>query len=122
MAGQEAHVFQFADRAQVFFNCQIQLTVKEGASCEAAVPDCGQSNTTRQKRQANATNDDRRSEVEAVANFDLPPQKINVLFDLDDNAGKRTIIFTLFQMKSQSLISQRHLYSLLPNVSHSVLY
>ena len=34
MAVKEAHAFKFADRAQLYFNCQIQIAVKEpNAQC-----------------------------------------------------------------------------------------
>ena len=29
MAGKEAHVFKYADRANLYFDCQIMITVKE---------------------------------------------------------------------------------------------
>uniref|UniRef100_A0A914XTF6 ZP domain-containing protein n=1 Tax=Plectus sambesii TaxID=2011161 RepID=A0A914XTF6_9BILA len=35
MAGQEAHVFKYADRAQLFFQCQITISIKEpNGQCE----------------------------------------------------------------------------------------
>uniref|UniRef100_F1L337 Cuticlin-1 n=1 Tax=Ascaris suum TaxID=6253 RepID=F1L337_ASCSU len=35
MAGQEAHVYKYADRSQLFYQCQIKITIKEpGADCE----------------------------------------------------------------------------------------
>ncbi len=39
MAGKEAHVFKFADRTNLYFNCQIGLTIKEvGSDCPK--PNC----------------------------------------------------------------------------------
>lgn len=38
VAGQEAHVFKFADRPALYFNCQLELTVKDRyRGCAAAV-------------------------------------------------------------------------------------
>jgi hypothetical protein len=39
MAGQEAHVYKYADRAQLFYQCQISITIKEPNS-ECARPTC----------------------------------------------------------------------------------
>ncbi|KAF8363619.1 cut-4, partial [Pristionchus pacificus] len=40
-AGQDALVFKFADRVGLYFNCQIQLTLKEKTlGCTAAQPEC----------------------------------------------------------------------------------
>ena len=39
MAGQEAHVYKYADRSQLFYQCQISITVKEPHG-ECARPQC----------------------------------------------------------------------------------
>jgi hypothetical protein len=38
MAVKEAHVFKYADRSQLYFNCQIRIDVKDpGTQCAAVV-------------------------------------------------------------------------------------
>ncbi|VDN06829.1 unnamed protein product [Thelazia callipaeda] len=39
MAGQEAHVYKYADRSQLFYQCQISITIKE-PNVECARPEC----------------------------------------------------------------------------------
>ncbi|EFO12536.1 cuticlin 1 [Loa loa] len=39
MAGQEAHVYKYADRSQLFYQCQISITIKEPNS-ECQRPQC----------------------------------------------------------------------------------
>lgn len=39
MAGQEAHVYKYADRSQLFYQCQITITIKEPNS-ECQRPQC----------------------------------------------------------------------------------
>lgn len=40
-SGREAHVFKYADKAALFFSCQISITIKEpGTPC--AKPECGE--------------------------------------------------------------------------------
>ncbi|VDD92646.1 unnamed protein product [Enterobius vermicularis] len=39
MAGQEAHVYKYADRSQLFYQCQISITIKE-PNQECARPTC----------------------------------------------------------------------------------
>ncbi|XGW08026.1 hypothetical protein V3C99_010833 [Haemonchus contortus] len=42
-AGKSAQVFKFADKAGLYFNCQIQLTIKDKQfGCSNAIPQCGQ--------------------------------------------------------------------------------
>ncbi|RCN46945.1 zona pellucida-like domain protein [Ancylostoma caninum] len=41
MAGQEAHVYKYADRSQLFYQCQISITIKEPNS-ECARPQCAE--------------------------------------------------------------------------------
>lgn len=41
MAGQEAHVYKYADRSQLFYQCQIRITIKEpNSECER--PKCAE--------------------------------------------------------------------------------
>ncbi|VDK60503.1 unnamed protein product [Gongylonema pulchrum] len=41
MAGQEAHVYKYADRSQLFYQCQISITIKE-PNAECARPQCSE--------------------------------------------------------------------------------
>lgn len=41
MAGQEAHVYKYADRAQLFYQCQISITIKE-PNTECSRPQCSE--------------------------------------------------------------------------------
>ncbi|VDK49072.1 unnamed protein product [Anisakis simplex] len=41
MAGQEAHVYKYADRSQLFYQCQISISIKEPNS-ECARPQCAE--------------------------------------------------------------------------------
>ncbi|VDK17595.1 unnamed protein product, partial [Anisakis simplex] len=41
MAGQEAHVYKYADRSQLYYQCQITITIKEPNS-ECARPECSE--------------------------------------------------------------------------------
>uniref|UniRef100_A0A183UXA3 ZP domain-containing protein n=1 Tax=Toxocara canis TaxID=6265 RepID=A0A183UXA3_TOXCA len=41
MAGQEAHVYKYADRSQLFYQCQISITIKEPNS-DCARPQCSE--------------------------------------------------------------------------------
>lgn len=43
MAGQEAHVYKYADRSTLFYQCQISITIKEPNS-ECARPQCSEPN------------------------------------------------------------------------------
>uniref|UniRef100_A0A914VFU2 ZP domain-containing protein n=1 Tax=Plectus sambesii TaxID=2011161 RepID=A0A914VFU2_9BILA len=45
-ATQEAHVFKFADRAQLFFQCQIELCVDIEGGCQNTPPQCGEQTTS----------------------------------------------------------------------------
>jgi hypothetical protein len=72
MAGQEAHVFKYADRPQLFFQCQITITVKE-PNAECPRPQCSepQGRGGRKRRQIgweqeNAGTLDVRTNVDAL--------------------------------------------------------
>lgn len=41
MAGQEAHVYKYADRSQLYYQCQISITIKEPNS-ECQRPQCSE--------------------------------------------------------------------------------
>lgn len=41
MAGQEAHVYKYADRSQLFYQCQISIAIKE-PNAECARPQCSE--------------------------------------------------------------------------------
>uniref|UniRef100_A0A8R1TT69 ZP domain-containing protein n=1 Tax=Onchocerca volvulus TaxID=6282 RepID=A0A8R1TT69_ONCVO len=49
MAGKEAHVYKYADRQSLFFDCQISLTIKEPNQEYCSVPNCPE--PPRRKRQ-----------------------------------------------------------------------
>ncbi|KAK0393104.1 hypothetical protein QR680_000055 [Steinernema hermaphroditum] len=50
MAGQESHVYKYADRSELFFQCQIQIWLKDKARDECERPEC--SALKRRKRRA----------------------------------------------------------------------
>uniref|UniRef100_A0A8R1DN64 ZP domain-containing protein n=1 Tax=Caenorhabditis japonica TaxID=281687 RepID=A0A8R1DN64_CAEJA len=52
MAGQEAHVYKYADRSQLFYQCQISITVKEPHE-ECARPTCSEPQGFGAVKQAN---------------------------------------------------------------------
>lgn len=40
IVGKEAHVYKYADRPSIFFDCKISLTIKEPGVEYCDVPDC----------------------------------------------------------------------------------
>ncbi|CAI2340542.1 unnamed protein product [Caenorhabditis sp. 36 PRJEB53466] len=52
MAGQEAHVYKYADRSQLFYQCQISITIKEPHE-ECARPTCAEPQGFGAVKQAN---------------------------------------------------------------------
>lgn len=88
MAGQEAHVFKFADRPALNFNCQIELSLRDPeVGCSNAQPQCvtiGESvaaQPSRVKREVKSWKTD----------FDLP-QKTLVVFDLQDKTSQEDLL------------------------------
>uniref|UniRef100_A0AAF5PYZ1 ZP domain-containing protein n=3 Tax=Wuchereria bancrofti TaxID=6293 RepID=A0AAF5PYZ1_WUCBA len=82
MAGQEAHVYKYADRSELFYQCQISITIKEPNS-ECPRPQCSepegfgatQRQTARKRRDTNAWYDsantlDVRTEMTALEIMD----------------------------------------------------
>lgn len=82
MAGQEAHVFKYADRAQLFFQCQIAITIKEPNS-QCAHPQCPDLTTGRKRRLARIPD---RSQEEAAGTVDVIAQLES--FDLQDDKNR----------------------------------
>ncbi|KHN85449.1 Cuticlin-1 [Toxocara canis] len=68
MAGQEAHVYKFADRSQLFFQCQISVSIKE-PGIECSRPSC---ESLRRLRR----------DIDSVATLDVLSQSIETL-DID---------------------------------------
>ncbi|CAJ0931971.1 unnamed protein product, partial [Mesorhabditis belari] len=54
MAGQEAHVYKYADRSQLFYQCQISITIKEPNS-ECPRPQCPEPTGFNAKKQTPIT-------------------------------------------------------------------
>lgn len=78
MAGQEAHVFKYADRANLFFNCQITITVKEpNEACP--LPQCAEPPARGAGRRRRSVQD-----LEAAAIVDVTTQDLEVL-DLNED-------------------------------------
>ena len=81
MAGQEAHVFKYADRASLFFQCQISITVKEPGT-ECLRPSCPEPNRFKRSIPPKgkkriyfdelSTLDVASQRIETVDAFDLP--------------------------------------------------
>uniref|UniRef100_A0AC35FY60 ZP domain-containing protein n=1 Tax=Panagrolaimus sp. PS1159 TaxID=55785 RepID=A0AC35FY60_9BILA len=89
-AGQEAHVYKYADRSSLFYQCQISITVKE-PNTECVRPECAE--LTRGKRHAiqqkkwnhNAefsTMDVISQRIETIDAFDLPNETLSIAIKL----------------------------------------
>ncbi|VDM14034.1 unnamed protein product [Wuchereria bancrofti] len=91
MAGQEAHVYKYADRSELFYQCQISITIKEPNS-ECPRPQCSepegfgatQRQTARKRRDTNAWYDsantlDVRTEMTALEIMDETVSKTNIV-------------------------------------------
>ncbi|CAJ0586831.1 unnamed protein product, partial [Mesorhabditis spiculigera] len=61
MAGQEAHVYKYADRSQLFYQCQISITIKEPNS-ECPRPQCPEPTGFNAKKQTPITPSGQRQE------------------------------------------------------------
>uniref|UniRef100_A0A914WMY4 ZP domain-containing protein n=2 Tax=Plectus sambesii TaxID=2011161 RepID=A0A914WMY4_9BILA len=80
MAGQEAHVFKYADRANLYFNCQITITIKEpNGACP--LPVCPEPNSSLGRKRRSA----KMPEIIPAAIIDVATSDLEVL-DLDSEA------------------------------------
>jgi len=91
MAGTPAQVFKFADKAHVYFTCQVKLSLKsehENGVCPR--PECGAARMRfRQRRSENLSRIARSSQHPSVGNsFDVLSKPVLVL-ELDDPAMPR---------------------------------
>uniref|UniRef100_A0A915JWM9 ZP domain-containing protein n=1 Tax=Romanomermis culicivorax TaxID=13658 RepID=A0A915JWM9_ROMCU len=57
MAGREAHVFKFADKSTLYFNCQLEIAIKtaENPNCNATRPKCDRNMTIPQATSSSDT-------------------------------------------------------------------
>ncbi|KHN78993.1 Cuticlin-1 [Toxocara canis] len=89
MAGQEAHVYKYADRSQLFYQCQISITIKEPNS-DCARPQCSEPQGFGAVRSGNAP---------APAAAPASPAQLRLLkkreIDFDNTLDVRTEISTL---------------------------
>uniref|UniRef100_A0A915PHR1 ZP domain-containing protein n=1 Tax=Setaria digitata TaxID=48799 RepID=A0A915PHR1_9BILA len=90
VAGKEAHVYKYADRQSLFFDCQISLTVKEPNQEYCSIPVCPE--PPRRRRQALFPSESRRQgealnqeEFELEMKFSIPDNQIQKVGWFDDN-------------------------------------
>lgn len=73
LVGKEAHVYKYADRPSMFFDCQITLTIKEPGQQYCDVPQCPDPPRRRRGHSENVTDTNRRfSEQSAEKDYILP--------------------------------------------------
>uniref|UniRef100_A0A0N5AWL1 ZP domain-containing protein n=1 Tax=Syphacia muris TaxID=451379 RepID=A0A0N5AWL1_9BILA len=93
MAGQEAHIYKFADRSQLYFQCQISLSVKEPHQ-ECPRPICN--SLKRRKRHVNSigTIDILSQNIETL-DISVPPSVFDDRGSLEmNNSRSLTICFS----------------------------
>lgn len=72
MVGKEAHVYKYADKQSMFFDCQITLTIKEPDQQYCDVPSCP--DPPRRRRNHNESIAVQQSRL-STKPAELPPQK-----------------------------------------------
>jgi len=82
MAGKEAHVFKYADRVALFFQCQIAISIKEGTDCPK--PTCPEP-AKGKKRSADHSAPNHK--VDAAASLDVLAEL--TALDLEDSKNAR---------------------------------
>uniref|UniRef100_A0AC34GH80 ZP domain-containing protein n=1 Tax=Panagrolaimus sp. ES5 TaxID=591445 RepID=A0AC34GH80_9BILA len=84
-AGQEAHVYKYADRSSLFYQCQISITVKE-PNTECVRPECAE--LTRGKRHAFSQR--QSTKFDDLSTLDVISQRIETIdaFDLSPDGNE----------------------------------
>ncbi|KAE9552850.1 hypothetical protein FO519_003963 [Halicephalobus sp. NKZ332] len=87
MAGQEAHVFKYADRSSLFFQCQISITVKEPGT-ECVRPSCQDPNRFKRNIPSGGK---KRIYFDELSTLDVVSQRIETIdsFDLPSTPSRK---------------------------------
>ncbi|KAL3982412.1 Zona pellucida-like domain family protein [Acanthocheilonema viteae] len=75
MAGKEAHVYKYADRQSLFFDCQISVTVKEPNQEYCSIPTCPE--TPRRRRQTSLQPESKMQESQSFANTSQTKEQVS---------------------------------------------
>ncbi|KAK6029228.1 zona pellucida-like domain protein [Ostertagia ostertagi] len=122
MAGQEAHVYKYADRSQLFYQCQISISIKE-PNAECARPQCAEPKAfgaVKQEQQAQFFRVlKKRSTITALENVMDVRAEITALEVLDGElpalpqAARLTADPTLISLPSEGVCMSLHVMSVM---------
>ncbi|CAB3410420.1 unnamed protein product [Caenorhabditis bovis] len=89
MAGREAHVYKYADRDNMYFDCQIQITVKEPGIDYCDVPSCPDPPRRRRSNEQQLAYNDNNTldyeDLDEISNYVIPRDDIISLNWLERN-------------------------------------